>query len=59
MEIRGPLAVALARGGRLVAFVGVIDADGLLETKDDCVRAARAFAERRSRTFRREDLPGH
>jgi hypothetical protein len=41
-----PFAVAYARGKRMVGFVATIDGDGLLETGDDCRRAAARFLER-------------
>ena len=41
-----PFVVALARGKRLVAFVATLDADGLIETVDDCRRAAEEFQRR-------------
>lgn len=45
--VRGvPFAVAVARDKRLVAFVGVDDSDGLLETKEDCLAACRMYLRR-------------
>jgi hypothetical protein len=35
-----PVGVAIARGGRVVFAVGVVDGDGLLESDDDIRRAA-------------------
>lgn len=44
IEINGvPVVVAHARGKRLVAFVAGYDADGLLESAEDCRVRARAY----------------
>lgn len=44
IEINGvPVVVAHARGKRLVAFVAGFDADGLMETAEDCRVRARAY----------------
>jgi hypothetical protein len=40
-----PVTVAHARGKLAVLFVACCDADGLLETKEDCVRAASRFRQ--------------
>lgn len=36
-----PFSVAHSRDKRLVAFVATYDGDGLMESEDDCRRAAR------------------
>lgn len=53
-----PFAVALARGGRMVGFAATIDGDGLMETRDDCLDAARLHLRRLDKKKTPgEDLP--
>jgi hypothetical protein len=40
-----PVTVAHARGKLAILFVAAYDSDGLLETKEDCVRAATRFRQ--------------
>lgn len=47
IEIGGiAVAICLARGKRVVLAIGGYDADGLLETEEDCRRTAKGFLER-------------
>lgn len=60
-----PFAVASAWNGRLVAFVATIDGDGLMETAEECLAAARMYRRRVDISRRRAqdggggELPGH
>jgi hypothetical protein len=41
-----PVVLAKIRGGHGVGFAATIDGDGLLETEEDCMRAARMWQRR-------------
>jgi hypothetical protein len=41
-----PVAIAVARDKRVVGFVASFDGDGLMETREDCLNAARSHLRR-------------
>lgn len=53
-----PVVMPKLRGGHAVGFAGTIDGDGLLETEEDCVRAARMWQRRLDKSLPAESDSG-
>lgn len=44
--LSGPVAIAYARGGRVIGYAATVDADGLQEGPEECLAAAKQWRRR-------------
>jgi hypothetical protein len=53
-----PVAVAVARDKRVVGFAATTDGDGLMESREECLAAARMYLRRLDAKLGKSDTSG-